>query len=188
MIPKPERSISMSTHSSSAVADRDAALRGIVDATAAAVSENAANAAVVFRAGGSGGSGVATNVRIGRHEAVIDEPPALGGADAAPNPVETALAGLLSCQVVTYRFWAAKLNIPLDDVQIETEGDLDVRGFFGLDNSVRPGFRDVRVKVRLTGPASPEQYQQLQSAVDQHCPVLDLFANPTPVHTELISS
>jgi hypothetical protein len=103
MIPKPERSISMSTHSSSAVADRDAALRGIVDATAAAVSENAANAAVVFRAGGSGGSGVATNVRIGRHEAVIDEPPALGGADAAPNPVETALVGLLSCQVVTYR-------------------------------------------------------------------------------------
>jgi putative redox protein len=57
-----------------------------------------------------------------------------------------------------------------------------------LDDNVRPGFGDIRVKVRLTGPASPEQYRQLQSAVDQHCPVLDLFSNPTPVRTELISS
>jgi hypothetical protein len=75
----------MSTESIT-VADRDEALRGIVDATAAAVSANAANAAVVFRAAGSGASGVATDIRIGRHETVIDEPPALGGADAAPNP------------------------------------------------------------------------------------------------------
>ena len=178
----------MTTDSPVTVAGRDETLRSIVDATAAAVSANPANAAVVFRAAGSGGSGVATDIRIGRHTAVIDEPPALGGADAAPNPVETALAGLLSCQVVTYRFWAAKLNIPLDDVQIETQGDLDVRGFFGLDENVRPGFGDIRVKVRLIGPASPEQYRQLQSAVDQHCPVLDLFSNPTPVRTELISS
>lgn len=41
------------------------------------------------------------------------QPPPLGGTDAAPNPVETALAGLLSCQVVNYRFWAAKLGTPL---------------------------------------------------------------------------
>jgi putative redox protein len=47
---------------------------------------------------------------------------------------------------------------------------------------------EVRVKVRLTGPASPEQYRQLQAAVDQPCPVLDLFANPTSVHTELVAS
>jgi uncharacterized OsmC-like protein len=173
---------------SGASASRDEALRGIVDATTAAVSADAGNAAVVFSAAGNGADGVATDIRIGRHEIQIDEPPPLGGADAAPNPVETALAGLLSCQVVTYRFWAAKLDIPLDDVQIETEGDLDVRGFFGLRDDVRPGFGDVRVKVRLTGPASPEKYRELQAAVDEHCPVLDLFANPTPVSTELITS
>ena len=46
--------------------------------------------------------------------------------------MEFALAGLLSSLVVAYRFWAAKLDIPLDDVQVDVEGDLDVRGFFGL--------------------------------------------------------
>ena len=32
-----------------------------------------------------------------------------------------------------------------------------------------------------TGPESPERYQQLAAAVDEHCPVLDLFRNPVPV-------
>jgi uncharacterized OsmC-like protein len=179
----------MSTGTSTTTSDdRAEALRGVVDATAAAVSADAANAAVVFRAAGWGESGVATDIRIGRHEVLIDEPPALGGTDAAPNPVESALAGLLSCQVVTYRFWAAKLDIPLEDVQVDVEGDLDVRGFFGLEDGVRPGFGEVRVKVRLGGPASPDQYRALQAAVDQHCPVLDLFSNPTSVRTELVAS
>jgi uncharacterized OsmC-like protein len=178
----------MSTSTSTTTSnDRAEALRGVIDATAAAVSADSTKAAVVFRAAGVGESGVATDIRIGRHAVLIDEPPALGGGDAAPNPVETALAGLLSCQVVTYRFWAAKLGIPLDDVQVEAEGDLDVRGFFGLQDGVRPGFGDVRLKVRLIGPASLEQYRELQVAVDEHCPVLDLFSNPTSVRTELVA-
>jgi uncharacterized OsmC-like protein len=180
-------STSTSTDSTANSANRAAALRGIIDATAAATSDDAAKASVVFHAAGSGDSGVATDIQIRTHEVQVDEPPALGGVDSAPNPVETALAGLLSCQVVTYRFWAAKLDIPLDDVRVETEGDLDVRGFLGLRDGVRPGLGAVRVKVRLTGPASPEQYRELHAAVDEHCPVLDLFTNPTPVSTELVT-
>jgi uncharacterized OsmC-like protein len=167
-------------------ANRAASLRGIIDATAAATAEDASRAGVVFSATGTGDAGVATEIQIRNHRVQVDEPPSLGGLDAAANPVETALAGLLSCQVVTYRFWAAKLDIPLDDVRVETEGDLDVRGFLGLRDGVRPGLGAVRVKVRLTGPASPEQYRELHAAVDEHCPVLDLFANPTPVSTELV--
>jgi len=140
---------------------------------------------VVHRATGSGGDGVRTEIRIGRHTVVVDEPPALAGEDAAPNPVEAALAGLLSCQVVTYRFWAVQLGIPLDDVAVEVEGDLDVRGFFGLDAAIRPGFGEVRVAVLLSGPASDEDYQRLHATVDEHCPVLDLFRNATPVTTRL---
>ena len=61
------------------------------------------------------------------------------------------------------------------------EGDLDVRGFFGFDNSVRPGFTAVRLKVTPIGPETAERYQQLADAVDIHCPVYDLFSNATPV-------
>lgn len=166
---------------------RDDDLRAIVEATTSAVADDPGKAAALFRADGEGGDGVRTEIRIGRHEITIDEPPALGGQDAAINPVESALAALLSCQVVTYRFWAAKLGMPLDDVHVRTEGDLDVRGFFGLADAVRPGFGEVRLAVDLRGPASAEDYQRLQDTVDEHCPVLDLFRNPTPVRTTLAS-
>jgi uncharacterized OsmC-like protein len=164
---------------------RDAALAGIVTATAEAAAADPTKARALFRATGSAGDGVRTDMRIGNHEVTVDEPPALGGIDAAPNPVEFALASLLSCQVVTYRFWAAKLGIPVTDVAVEVEGDLDVRGFFGLDDTVRPGLGEIRLVVRLTGPAPDSEYQRLKAAVDEHCPVLDLFRNPTPVHARL---
>ncbi|MBW0114888.1 OsmC family protein [Pseudonocardia abyssalis] len=166
---------------------RDQTLSAILDATGSALADDPDRAAALFRATGTGGDGVRAEIRIGRHSVLVDEPPALGGADDAPNPVENALAGLLSCQVVTYRFWAVKLGIPLDDIAVDVEGDLDVRGFFGLDDAVRPGFGEVRVKVTLSGPAEPERYRELAAAVDAHCPVLDLFRNTTPVTTELVT-
>lgn len=164
---------------------RDTGLRAVVDATATAVADDPGAALALFRATGDGADGVRTELRIGRHAVTVDEPPALGGQDAAPNPVEFALAALVSCQVVTYRFWAAKLEIPLDDVHVEVEGDLDVHGFFGFDDAVRPGFTGVRLAVELRGPAGDAEYARLKDAVDAHCPVLDLFARETPVSTEL---
>ncbi|WP_181781706.1 OsmC family protein [Pseudonocardia pini] len=164
---------------------RDADLRAIVEGTATAVADDPDQAVALFRATGEGAEGVRTELSIGRHAVTIDEPPALGGEDAAINPVEAALAALVSCQVVTYRFWAAKLGVPLDDVRVETEGDLDVRGFFGFDEAVRPGFGEVRLVVELKGPASTEDYSRLKETVDAHCPVLDLFRNTTPVTTRL---
>lgn len=160
-------------------------LTSIIDATAQAVNDDVDNAQARFTTTGTGTDGVRTQIRIGRHTLAVDEPPALGGEDSDPNPVETALAGLLSCQVVTYRFWAAKLDIPLDGVSVDVDGDLDIRGFLGLDEGVRPGFGEVRVVVTLDGPAPAERYRELHAAVDAHCPVLDLFRNTTPVTTEL---
>jgi putative redox protein len=58
---------------------------------------------------------------------------------------------------------------------------LDVCGFFGFDDTVRCGFTGVRLKITPLGPEPAERYQQLADAVDAHCPVLDLFSNPTPV-------
>ena len=160
-------------------------LTTIIDATADAVAQDSANAAAVFRASGSLTTGVATQVTAGRHTFVVDEPATLGGEDAAPNPVEFALASLISCQVVTYRFWADKLGVAVDGIDIDAEGDLDVRGIFGLRDGVRPGFGEVRLTVRIAGPESDERYRELKAAVDAHCPVLDLFTNPTRVTTSL---
>ncbi|HQY34733.1 MAG TPA: OsmC family protein [Actinotalea sp.] len=171
------------TSATELVAARDASLVGIIAATAGAVAQDASRGLVAFTATGTATGSVATDVRTRQHGFVVDEPASLGGDDSATNPVEYALGAFIGCQVVTYRFWAAHLGIRLDDVSITAVGDLDVRGFFGLDDSVRAGFTEVRLDVRLSGPETAERYAELQAAVDAHCPVLDLFANPTPVRT-----
>jgi putative redox protein len=46
----------------------------------------------------------------------------------------------------------------------------------------------VRLAVTVTGPESDERYAELAAAVDEHCPVLDLFTNPVPVSRTIASS
>ena len=166
-------------------ADRDDALRELISGTAAAVGESPQQAAVQFSATGRGTGSVTTRISTRDHEYLIDEPASLGGDDLAANPVEHALGALLACQVVTYRVWAAHLGIKVDDIEIHAVGDLDVRGFYGLDDAVRPGYSQIQTEVHLTGPETAERYAELQRSVDAHCPVLDLFTNPTPVHATL---
>lgn len=151
-----------------------------------AVADDAANAWAVFAAQGKLVGVTEVDVRTGAHTFKVDEPPALGGANVAANPVQYALASLGSCQAITYRFWAEQLGIAFDSLTVRVEGDLDIRGFFGFDDAVRPGFSAVRVEVTVSGPESPGRYQELAAAVDEHCPVLDLFKNPVPVTRALV--
>lgn len=139
------------------------------------------NARLSFLATGSGTDGV----RIRRDPGTPDEPAHL---DGALNPVELALAALVSSQIATYRYQASVLGIPLDDVRVDIEGDLDVRGFFGLEGTVRPGLEDVRIAVSPQGPAPAEDYVRLLAEVDARCPVLDLFRAPPTVSTRLVTS
>jgi uncharacterized OsmC-like protein len=156
-------------------------LSTLIADTRKAVADDAANAQALFSAQGTLVGITEVDIRTGTHTFKVDEPPALGGADAAANPVQYALASLGSCQAITYRFWAEQLGIPFDSLTVRLEGDLDIRGFFGFDDTVRPGFTAIRVDVRVSGPESAERYAELAAAVDAHCPVLDLFANSVPV-------
>lgn len=173
----------MSTATTAEFTDLD---RRIDDAAAAwskRIQRDRATAHLTMRATGHGESAVATRVRTGGHEFVVDEPAALAGDDAGPSPVDYALGAIAGCQVVVYRLYARSLGIQVDDIDVTVEGDLDAARLFDEDNTVRAGLSEVRVNVTLSGPASDEDYARLQRVVDDHCPVLDLFANPTPVVT-----
>jgi uncharacterized OsmC-like protein len=162
-------------------------LVSLIDDTRKAIADDPANAQAVFAAEGTLVGVTEVDIRTGTHTFKVDEPPVLGGGDAAANPVQYALASLGSCQAITYRFWAAQLGIELGSLSVRVEGDLDLRGFFGIDDSVRPGFSAIRVEVTVTGPEPEERYAEPAAAVDEHCPVLDLFKNPVPVTRALLT-
>ena len=156
-----------------------------IEANEQAFSTDATRARVTFRTEGALAGPTYVRLTAREHTIEVDEPSTLAGADLHANPVEYALASLASCQAITYRFWAAKLGIELDGLDIAAEGDLDLHGFFGLDDGVRPGFTGIRLDVTPFGPEPEERYRELADAVDAHCPVLDLFANPTAVTRRL---
>jgi uncharacterized OsmC-like protein len=157
----------------------------IIAKTRQAIADDPAKARVLFTAQGTLVGVTEVDIRTGAHSFTVDEPRSLGGANAAANPVQYALASLGSCQAITYRLWAAQLGVTLDSITVRVEGDLDLRGFFGVGDGVRPGLSAVRVEVTVAGPETEERYAELATAVDEHCPVLDLFQNPVPVSRAL---
>ena len=97
-----------------------------------------------------------------------------------PTPVELVLAALGSCQEITYRAFATAMGIALDGVSAQVEGDIDFRGFFAIDPTVRPGFGALRVNITLRSSAGEAEIAQLIAAVNSHCPVLDMLNTPVP--------
>lgn len=144
-----------------------------------------ANAKATFAVSSEQVDGLRSRVSARNFSIEVDEPEALAGADTAPNPVEYVLVALASCQEITYRLYADNLGIPLDKVSVAIEGDLDLRGFFAVEDGVRSGYEAIRANVTLEGPASEGDYERLKKMVDAHCPVLDMLQNPVPVSLSL---
>jgi putative redox protein len=111
----------------------------------------------------------------------IDEPPQLGGGDAGPNPVEAVLVALGTCQEVVYSAYASVMGIKLDRVQCNLRGNLDLRGLFGMDPDIPPGFQKITYEMILESSADRESLQQLVRTVESHCPVLDTLRRPVEV-------
>lgn len=161
--------------------DRAQRLSDAGSAWAERIAADPTSAQLTYRTRGVNEGSVASRITAGKHSFWVDEPAALAGDNVAASPVEIALGALISCQVVVYRLYAHTLGIVVDDITVEAEADLDARKLFGIDDSVRPGFSDVRLTVNITGPETQERYDELRVTVDEHCPVFDIFANATPV-------
>lgn len=113
----------------------------------------------------------------------IDEPASLGGTDQGANPIEHLLAALASCTVISYQVWADKLGLKVDSIDVDLTGDIDLAGFFGTGEGVRPGYEGIELVVRISGPESEGDYRRLEEAVAAHCPVLDNLTHGVPVRT-----
>jgi len=90
-----------------------------------------------------------------------DEPGVLAGGDQAANPVEHLLNALAGCVTTSMVAHAAVRGIEIDELESELEGDIDLRGFLGLDPGVPKGYTNIRVKFRVR--TAPENIATLKS-------------------------
>lgn len=106
-----------------------------------------------------------------------DEPPALLGEDQGANPVEFVLHGLAACMTTSMVYHAAAKGLAIEGVQSTLEGDLDLRGFLGLDPAVPKGYREVRVRMTVDTKAPAQALAELVC----FSPVLSMVSGAVPV-------
>jgi uncharacterized OsmC-like protein len=105
-------------------------------------------------------------VNVARRFAIdMDEPFEIGGANAYANPQEYLLAAMNACMIVGYTALCALQGIALEKLEITTEGDIDLRGFFGLDPTVAAGYRELRSTVVIKGDGTEEQFRKIHDMV-----------------------
>ena len=90
-----------------------------------------------------------------------DEPPVLAGYDDAANPVEYLLHALAACVTTSMVAHSAVRGIEIESLESSLEGDIDMRGFLGIDPSVAKGYTDIRIKFRVKGDADVDQLREL---------------------------
>ncbi|HEX6217859.1 MAG TPA: OsmC family protein [Sphingomicrobium sp.] len=99
------------------------------------------------------------------HKIVADEPHELLGGDSAANPQELLMAAFNACITVGYVAGASLKGINLESLEIRTRGQLDLRGFLGLNDQVAPGYEKVDYDVFIKGDGSKEDFEEIHRTV-----------------------
>lgn len=69
---------------------------------------------------------------------------------------------------------------------IETEGDIDLRGFLGLSTEVAPGYEALRYTVRIRGDGTRQQVEEIHAAVMATSPNVYNLARPVALQPTLV--
>lgn len=158
------------------------ALKDALSKTVKGIQDNPIMSRVVFEAQTELVEGVRCTGTVRNFAPItVDEPPELGGQDKGVNPVELLLVSLGACQEIMYAAMAAMMGIKLDAVKVNLKGSLDLKGLFGMDPAIPPGYQKITYETVLTSSASESELHKLIEAVETHCPVLDTLVRPIEV-------
>jgi putative redox protein len=107
-----------------------------------------------------------TDISIGSHKLVADEPADQGGADTGPTATQILSAALGACTAATLRSYANLKGLPLEAVEVEVEFERrkPSEQVDGAKASI------VRKKITLTGDLTQEQRERMLQIAEK-CPV-----------------
>lgn len=120
-------------------------------------------------------------VQMGQYIVISDSAPGLAGHSLGPSSPEMLLGALASCLVHTYLLQATLLDIPLDGVEIEVTGGLDMTAVVGLPSDAPIRLERLAYAPTVASPAGPEEIERLHAAVEETCAVLNTLRSPMEV-------
>jgi len=107
-----------------------------------------------------------------------------GGIDNGPNPGVIGRGALGSCLALSYAMWAARLDVPIANLEVEVQADYDARGMYGVGD-VPPGYERLRWIVTVGSDAPQDVVMRMLDEADSHCDFLHVFRHPQDVRREV---
>ena len=125
--------------------------------------------------------GLRCEIEEGPWRLAADLPVKVGGGDTAPSPGILGRGALASCLAIGIARWSARLNLPIEALEVEVEANFDARGELGMSREIRPGYGEVRYAVSIRTPAPDGALEQMLDLAERHSPYLDNFGRAIPL-------
>jgi uncharacterized OsmC-like protein len=120
--------------------------------------------------------------RNSEYKMQYDFPNQLSGQGKGLTVCEYCMGSLAACLAQTIVAHATSRGIQIDGINIDVEGDVDLRGFTGISTNVRPGAQQFRVNMNIKSTnASKEQIDELREIGKRFSPAFDTLTNGTSV-------
>jgi uncharacterized OsmC-like protein len=137
-----------------------------------------------LKLGASMKEGFKTEVKCSQNF-VIDQPAAMGGEGAGPNPMEIFLSSLPACICAIGRIIANQKRIDLKGINVELEGDIDKDFLLGKTEEGRAGFTEIRTFVDIDADLSKEEKEAFLEEITKRCPIADNMMHTSIVKEQL---
>jgi uncharacterized OsmC-like protein len=127
--------------------------------------------------------GLACRVDHADRSEVVDLPAVDGGNGAGPQPDDLIRAGLGAALAQGYRLWAARLDVPISDIELEIVCEFDVRGQLGISDDVAVGWQRLHVAVTVVSTAPEGEVRRVIDTANRRSSVLaNLSASVEQIH------
>jgi len=111
----------------------------------------------------------------------IAEPPVLLGENRGANPVEYLLVALSGCVTTSLVAHAAAKGIEIKALSSRLEGDIDLRGFLGISESVPVAYQEIRIFFKIDANISDQEKEELIAMGEKYSPVYNTVTKTVPV-------
>ena len=105
----------------------------------------------------------------------VDQSPDEGGTGSAPHPGQVMRAGLTACLAMGYRIWGVRLDVAIDDVEVDVLCESDARGQLGIAG-VTIGWQRIVVDVCIGSRAPEADVRRVVETADRLSPMLAILS------------
>ena len=129
--------------------------------------------------------GFTTQMKVGNHYLIADEPTTSGGNDFGPSPHELVSAGLSACTAMTLQMYAKHKNWRIENVEVHTSHSKTVTSSNKENESLSASSDTFQRKIKITGDFDKKQLNRLLQIAEK-CPVHKTLRNSSEIISELI--